>query len=84
MIVLPNDSHLWNKSLLGAFKKGVLAYQEGKSLSDCPYKDKRKGDGRLSWSRSFINAWRDGFFWAEKKHNISLKRDKKNDSNNPI
>lgn len=51
----------WNRSLQGAYRKGVLAHLEGKALQDCPYKDKRKDDGRLSWSRSFITAWADGF-----------------------
>jgi hypothetical protein len=62
---LPEDSYKWNKAMLGSFKKGILAHQEGKKLSDCPYKDKRVDSGRLSWSRSFIRAWQDGFRWSE-------------------
>lgn len=50
-----------SKNLIGAYNKGVKAKQEGKKLSDCPYKDKRKEDGRLTWSRAYIKAWEDGY-----------------------
>lgn len=63
---LPHDSYRWNKAILGSFKKGILAQQNGVPIQDCPYGDKRKPDGRLSWSRSFIAAWRDGWLWASK------------------
>lgn len=66
---LPADSYRWNKAILGAFKNGVLAHQDGSPNNACPYEDKRKPDGRLSWSRAFIGAWRDGWRWAEEgKH----------------
>jgi hypothetical protein len=45
----------------GAYKKGAMAAQEGLPLTACPYLDKRKPDGRLSWSRAFRTAWRDGW-----------------------
>jgi hypothetical protein len=61
---LPSDSHRWNKAMLGAFKKGLVAHQDGLPLTACPYGDRRKSDGRLSWSRSFIAAWRDGWRWS--------------------
>lgn len=61
---LPLDSYRWNKALLGSFKKGVAAHQDGQPIEACPYGDKRKDDGRLSWSRSFICAWRDGWRWS--------------------
>jgi hypothetical protein len=63
---LPSDSYRWNRAIRGAFKKGMLAQQEGKPIGSCPYGDKRKSDGRLSWSRSFITAWEDGWRWAAK------------------
>lgn len=66
-IPAPSGFDNWNRSLQGAYRKGVLACLNDKPLSDCPYKDKRKDDGRLSWSRSFIIAWRDGFRAAEKQ-----------------
>ena len=51
--------------MLGAFKKGVRAHQAGEALAACPYDDKRKPNGRLSWSRAFITAWTDGWHWSE-------------------
>jgi len=60
----------WNKALIGAYKKGVVAcdrlYETGKD-QDCPYEDKRKDGGQLTWSRSFIRAWEDGFQDREKE-----------------
>lgn len=61
---LPQGSERWNKALLGSFKKGVLAHRGGQPIEACPYRDKRKPDGRLSWSRSFISAWQDGWRWS--------------------
>jgi ribosome modulation factor len=37
---------------------------EGRGIDDCPYQNKRKPSGKLSWSRSFISAWRDGWQYA--------------------
>jgi hypothetical protein len=31
-----------SKNLIVAYNKGVKAKQEGKKISDCPYKDKRR------------------------------------------
>lgn len=45
----------------GAWRKGFDAAVAGLSLSVCPYGDKRKSCGRLTWSRAFIAAWRDGW-----------------------
>lgn len=53
----------WNKALIGAYKKGAKAKQDGLLITDCPYEDHRKPSGKLSWSRSFIRAWQDG--WRE-------------------
>jgi hypothetical protein len=61
----PTGFAKWNRALRGAFRKGRQARVEGKPLSDCPYEDLRKCDGRLSWSRAFIAAWRDGWRWEE-------------------
>ncbi|MEQ1053863.1 hypothetical protein [Pseudomonas aeruginosa] len=62
----PSSFSSWNRSLQGAYRKGAVACLEGKALSDCPYEDKRKDDGRLSWSRSYITAWTDGYRDAER------------------
>lgn len=52
-------------ALDGAYLKGVHARLAGEPLNACPYEDKRKPNGRLSWSRAFRNAWRDGWEYAE-------------------
>jgi len=62
----PSSFQSWNRSLQGAYRKGALAHLNGAELADCPYQDKRKDDGRLSWSRSYITAWKDGFRDAQK------------------
>lgn len=41
----------------GAETKGRLARLAGKPRDACPYKDKRKANGRLTGSRGFRNAW---------------------------
>lgn len=61
----PNGFERWNPALRGAFTKGYLAFESGLSRDACPYQDKRKADGRLTWSRSFAAAWRDGWLHAE-------------------
>lgn len=60
----PEGFERWNRAYRGAFKKGMKARQDGLGLGACPYQDRRKPDGRLSWSRAFISAWRDGWEWA--------------------
>lgn len=52
-----------NRALRGAFRKGIIAALNGQPESDCPV-GKRKGDGRLAWSRAFETAWRDGWKYA--------------------
>jgi len=49
----------------GAFLKGADARLAGQGMNECPYEDKRKPSGKLSWSRAFMNAWRDGWQYAE-------------------
>jgi len=58
---------LRNKALVGAFRKGALAHQAGQPIEACPYSDKRKPDGRLSWSRAFRSMWLDGWRWSAKQ-----------------
>lgn len=50
-----------NKAMIGAIRRGMRDFDSGLTLADCPYEDKRKADGRLSWSRAFMTAWRDGW-----------------------
>lgn len=60
-VELPHNFDKWNPAMRGAYLKGAAAFAAGKEISDCPYKDKRKPSGGLSWSRAFIRAWEDGF-----------------------
>lgn len=57
----PRGFYSWNRSLRGAFERGERAHAEGLSIRDCPYEDKRKDNGRLTWSRAYRTAWVDGF-----------------------
>lgn len=64
----PHRFHQWNRAHQGAYRKGVSAYLAGTPLTDCPYIDHRKPSGSLSWSRAFINSWRDGWMDAKQQH----------------
>jgi ribosome modulation factor len=44
-----------------AIIRGHNAFKSGKSVSDCPYKDIRKRDGRLTFGRAWVKAWHDGY-----------------------
>jgi ribosome modulation factor len=57
----PNGFSLWNPAMRGAYRKGYAAGESGFSVLTCPYQDKRKKDGRLTWSRAFESAWVDGW-----------------------
>lgn len=63
----PSGFFSWNPAMRGAFSKGANAAAEGRSLSNCPYVDHRKSNGRLTWSRAFEAAWRDGFEFERKR-----------------
>lgn len=49
-------------ALQAAYRKGFEAGVAGLASDTCPYSDRRKHDGRLTWSRAFRSAWFDG--WA--------------------
>ena len=70
--MLPPNFMSWNRALRGAFLKGASAFLGGELIGECPYQDKRKNDGRLTWSRSFSAAWRDGWQYAEKYRDDAL------------
>lgn len=69
--VPPRGFESWNRALQGAYRKGWAAFLEGKPQNECPYNDKRKDCGRLTWSRSFITAWQDGWSESQKQAAIS-------------
>jgi ribosome modulation factor len=58
---LPSNFQQWNRGIRGAYLKGHKAFEAGESEACCPYEDKRKDSGRLTWSRAFISAWSDGY-----------------------
>ena len=57
----PDGFDKWNPALRAAYCKGHGAALAGLSRGDCPYIDRRKSCGRITWSRGFIAAWRDGY-----------------------
>ena len=60
-----------NRALRGAYLKGLRARLAGEPCVD-PYQDKRKWDGRLTWSRAFSSAWRDGWQDADRDREQAL------------
>lgn len=54
----------WNPALRGAYTKGWHAAKGGLPRTACPYDDKRKLDGRLTWGRAFRSAWMDAWTTA--------------------
>lgn len=48
-------------ALHGGYLKGLHAGLAGEPEDACPYEDRRKPNGRLTWSRAFRTAWRDGW-----------------------
>lgn len=60
----PANFQQWNPAMRGAYRKGYEACGAGLAITACPYRDKRKLDGRLTWSRAFAAAWREGFYAA--------------------
>ena len=61
----PPRAEQMNRAHLGAYRKGWRAYFDGKMQHECPYQDKRGRRNMVSWSRSFIWAWNDGWTAAE-------------------
>lgn len=59
--VPPRGFEQWNRALQGAYRRGFAAARAGEPERACPYDDKRKANGSLTWSRSFITAWCDGW-----------------------
>lgn len=57
---VPFCFHQWNRAMRGAYLKGARAAVAGLPSGACPYIDRRKECGRLTWSRSFIAAWEQG------------------------
>lgn len=56
-------------ALRGAYRKGYEIGVAGFGLEACPYEDKRTSNGRLTWSRAFQAAWRNGWAAGRLLHN---------------
>ncbi len=62
----PRDFFAWNRSLRGAFERGMRDAAAGRRRDECPYADTRKANGRLTWSRAYRAAWLDGFAFHQR------------------
>lgn len=60
-IDLPYGIERWNRAMRGAYLKGRRARYCGEGIDCNPYQDKRKYGGQITWSRSFLICWRDGW-----------------------
>jgi hypothetical protein len=58
----------WNPALRGVYKTGAHARATNRGVENCPYKDSRNWHGGVTWSRSFISAWQDG--WRDRDSQI--------------
>lgn len=75
----PPNFDSWNPAMRGAYKKGARAAETGEPIESCPYKDKRKQDGRLTWSRAFSSAWCDGWNdWRQQNPGAAFYHDRNN------
>jgi hypothetical protein len=63
-MIKPVGFDTWNPALRGAYTKGWRAAKGGQPRTACPYVDKRKVDGRLTWGRAFRSAWIDAWTTA--------------------
>lgn len=61
---LPSDVHRWSPAMVEAFRKEISAQQNGYSIVDCPYVPLAAFTAHSERWRPFIQAWRDGWFWA--------------------
>jgi ribosome modulation factor len=54
-----------------AVQRGRDDYNSGRTLDQCPYRDKRTWQGKATFSRAWRNAWRDGWTEAQReKHPV--------------
>ncbi|WP_158007158.1 hypothetical protein [Acidithiobacillus caldus] len=53
--------------MVEAFRKGITAQQNGDSIAVCPYVALAAFTAHGERWRPFIQAWRDGWFWAERR-----------------
>jgi ribosome modulation factor len=61
------DADRLDRAHRGAYYKGRAARHAGKTLDDCPYQDKRRFSGGLTYSRSFRKVWAEGWEAADRE-----------------
>ena len=59
-------------ALEGAVLRGTEDQLAGVTRDACPYEDKRKHSGRLTWSRAFRTAWHHGWDAAARDRDQAL------------
>jgi ribosome modulation factor len=64
----PVGFYSWNSALRSVYKAGAQARATNRAVENCPYKDSRNWHGGVTWSRSFIRAWLDG--WRDRDSQI--------------
>ena len=64
-IKIGTESSQTTPQLKAAFRKGASAFKNGIPRSGCPYGDSRTMRGSVTWSRSFLRAWIDGWEWEK-------------------
>lgn len=84
-MIKPDGFDNWNPAWRGAYRKGWEASAAGQPYTACPYRDKRKWNGRLTWSRAFIAAWQDGWNAFRQHDPISARyHDRANSSDSAL
>jgi len=51
----------WRGPFRHVYEIGRLAGQAGRSISSCPYEDKKTVRGHVTFARGFLRAWKDGW-----------------------
>lgn len=60
----PKNVALRGRALAGAWRKGARATQAAPTLGAWPCGDARMANDRVTFSRAFAKAWREGWRWA--------------------
>lgn len=82
-MICPPRFETWNKALQGAYRKGYEAGKKGTPEDECPYQDKRKYNGKITWSRAFRSAWFDGWKEGHTQHTLTLYYEQKSQTGQP-
>lgn len=65
--LIHRDYDIWGEA---SIIKGWVAAAAGQLMTDCPYKDTRTANGRITFSRAYRRAWERGYqqflYWLNK------------------